>query len=208
MTTTRLQLYPRVLHRLGYTSDDGRMTTTLVYQDIENGLEQMSTVADWPWLIQETTFNTVQGTQTYSLPARFVRTRMAAINNINLASRHRRDMLTWVGDDGSLLTGIPIDFATQGNNLYLGPTPDGVYTVTHTYIVPETVLAGDTDVILCPDWYVDAVVVFCALSAAERILDNNQIARMQMARDTWIKQLGDDTTRNEIQPGISIRRDW
>jgi hypothetical protein len=120
---------------------------------------------------------TVSGTRSYSLPTdyRQMRTVHLVTNPITPLSYITPEIMDriWAGSS----EGKPLSFTIKGNNIYLGPSPDVVYTIRFLYYkkVPSlSALVATNDILTdSPDVY-----LYGSLLEAEPFLQND--ARVQL----------------------------
>lgn len=208
MGATRIDLYNRITHRIGLPVTDGRMTTALVYQDIEIGQERLSAQSDWPWLTKRATFTTTPSLQTYALPSDHAKTLYFALLNLELIPTQSRALLDFINPDGSFITGTPQSFAIEGSTIFLAPIPGSIFTITHVYQTPDAKLVDDVTQSLVPDQFTDALVTYCLYATALRLHDMRMMPLVQQARQDWLSVLKDHQTRSAVAPSIKKRKDW
>lgn len=94
----------------------------------------------------ETSFNTVAGTQSYSMPTDVFVTRKLydSTNKRRLVQKGERYFSEHAFDDN----GQPMYYVRIGSTLRLLPTPDDVYTIKHIYKAKITDLSADGDTVL------------------------------------------------------------
>lgn len=203
MTTTLSTLRTLVIDKLGLTTNDGRMTSASLNRSINTGLQKLATDYDWPWLVVDTTLTTAAGDDSYSPPSGWTRTKRLSYENDLLTERQRDDFVLW-----NEVENVPHLYAVEGTTIYLCPTPNNTYSLTHTYITAETVLSGDSDTPLCPDYYIDVVVTYAALDMARKIKDTSLLNTLEQERKDWLKRIRDNVQRTYKSPQISTREDW
>lgn len=135
-----------------------RLTTAVRYRAINDALQQVSLERAWPWLRASATISVVGGTATYSLPARFLMTDSIVDPSIGFALRR----LSAIEIAELIGTGRPEVYHVDGTLITLGPSPDGSYTLTHTYRAAEPALSASTDTPLIPDAFALGVVSYAA----------------------------------------------
>lgn len=134
-----------VYDRLGVPATDPQFPAATVIRFINQANHFIEVDEDWPWGQTSTTFNTADGTDTYSPPANWRKTRRLRVtvgsDKIPLERRPIDEI-----DDWGVQSGQPEVYAIEGDQIVVWPTPDGVYAVTHRYQKVEAELAagGDT----------------------------------------------------------------
>ena len=137
---------------------------------------------------------TVSGTRSYSLPAdyrqmRTVNLTTSPITALSYITPEIMDRI-WAGS----ATGKPLSYTLKGNNVYLGPSPDVVYTVRFLYYkkVPSLSALVATNSILddSPDVY-----LYGCLLEAEPFLQND--ARVQLWATAFQQAIADIQEQDE-----------
>jgi hypothetical protein len=115
--------------------------------------------------VVNTTLSTVAGVQTVALPSDFLEA-----ENLNIISASQNGSLSVVTPEyidrkyppSASYTGQPVVYTVVGDNMVLGPTPDGVYTISLDYYQRFTALAtASTNWLLTnhPTVYLNACLV-------------------------------------------------
>lgn len=203
MATTLAQLRPLVRQRLGLQSTDGRLLDASLTISINAALAKMATEFNWPWLVTHENFNTVALQNEYTPPAAWVKTMWIKYNNAELSSRQRLDLVKY-----DLSTGQPFAFAIWESKIWLAPAPDAVYSITHSYLRSENVLTGDSDTVLCPDRFIDVLVVYAALFEARRMKDTGQEEQLLTDKKEWIRNISKLVPEVDILPRVRTRPDF
>lgn len=203
MTTTLAQLRPLVRQRLGLQSNDGRLQDDSLTISINAALAKMATEYNWPWLITHEDFDCVVGQNQYNPPADWVKTMWFKIANFELSSRQRLDLVKF-----DTTTGRPTMFAVWEQKLWLAPTPDQTYTVTHSYLRSEPVLVDDEDTLLCPDRFIDVVVLYVAIYEARRMKDSGLESQLLTDKKEWLRNAAKLVPEVDILPRTRTRADF
>lgn len=190
-----------VIHKLGETTDDGMLDN--VTASINSGLQQMATEFDWPWLVTTTTIPTVSGTQAYALPATCTRIRAISNDDYLLRSVQFNEIIRFV----NVPTQRPSAYYAQHDNILIAPTPGAVYMLGLEYVRCENTLSSGSDTVLCPDWYIDIVVVYAALEEARRRRDQVLVNLLEQSKQEWITRIRDNINRSRDLPDILTRPD-
>lgn len=202
MTTTLAQLKTKIIHKLGETTDDGMLDN--LTESINAGLQQMATEFDWPWLVRSTTVSTVAGTSDYSFPTNTTRIRDIVYQDNALDSVQFQDWAFYNTDS----SGEPVLYYLQNTTIKVAPVPDGVYVLTVEYVIAESVLSGDSDTILAPDFYSDLVAVYATIEESKRRKDRVAVDIWEMSKAAWLQRLKDNIQRSKNLPEIQTRKDW
>ena len=184
MATTYKQLQDRVL-TYGY----GEVDRANVKSWLNEAYEDIVRSYRWPWLQATQTITTVAGTQTVALPAtppilffgRLKPTSSSALLEPKFLSEMdfreympNRKFTSTVATD----RGVPTYYSIFAGNLNFYPVPDAVYTFSLRYWKGITTLpSADGDTYLCPDPYLDALVINALSRAAMR---ENDMAKYQV----------------------------
>lgn len=206
MTTTLATLRTMVRQRLGLQSTDGRLTDASLTQSINSALNKMATEFNWPWLLTHEEFSTVALQNEYDPPADWVKTMWLKIDNYNfsLTSRQRQDLIQF---DTSV--GIPGSFAIWEQKIWLSPAPDtNAYTVQHSYLRKENTLTADGDTVLCPDQYIDIVVIYTAIFESRRMKDSGLEDQLLTDKKEWIRNIAKLIPEVDVLPRIRTRSDF
>jgi hypothetical protein len=147
VSVTLADLRTKLTDWLQITSD--RMSAS-VQTDLIN-LAQKEILRDFDLGYEETsdTFATVVGTETYTPPATFQRPLLfwyydstGALREMTEVSRAR--FIDKYKQEG-VSTGPPAEYAIWDGIIYLGPTPDAVYTINREYMQTFVDLSADSD---------------------------------------------------------------
>ena len=137
---------------------------------------------------------TVAGTRSYSLPTdyRQMRTVHLTTSPITAMSYITPEIMDriWAGST----QGKPLSYTIKGNNIYVGPSPDAVYTIRFLYYkkVPALTSLAPTNSILtdAPDVY-----LYGCLLEAEPFLQND--ARVQLWATAFQQAIADIQEQDE-----------
>lgn len=169
------QLRDAVRTRIGVPASDSFYTDPVLTDLVNESVQAVAAEHDWPWLQASTTFNTVAGTQAYTPPVDWNRTKALTVDGF--------DSIQWrslqeIREYPSTSRGNPAFFTVYGDQLRLTPVPDAVYVIQHDYLKDEPFLAGDTDTPLLPAQFHYAIVAFAVHLAHAR---NNEIGSFRGA---------------------------
>lgn len=209
MGLTRVQLLPQVRQRLAAATNDALLTQAALYQSINNGLVNFAAEREWYWLDATTTITTSEGVGSYDLPANC--TQIHVVNNeaggqggvFELDQVQYRELIRYANSQ----TNIPRMYALIGNQIILAPVPNSVFNIFLYYQQAETVLTGDSDEILCPDFYADVVVTYAALDAAIMIRDQGLIGSLTQLQQQQLERVDKEVWRSDVGPRIVTRTD-
>lgn len=156
---------------LGTTTADAIVTPTRLNNWVNLAVSEIATERDWPWLDATSTFNTVDGTAAYDLPADWRDTRSATVDgrDANVITVRTGDVYLTDFDDYTTVWNFALDLSTSKITLY--PTPTEVLEVVHRYVCDEPTLVGDDDEPKLPNRWSQAVLFRAAAHAARNTDD-------------------------------------
>lgn len=194
----------RVMARTGIDSTDQGLATNVLNDFINEANLQIADVHDWPWRITQTTFPTIAGVGTYTLPANHLRTRTLKIAQARpMAQRNLLDLETLFYDDQAV--GQPTDYALEGAELLLRAVPDAIYNVSHRYLMFEPALTQDQDEPLMPEQFQTSIVELASALAFRRIGNFEAAAVAQAAFEGWLLKMHDKVRRSRQTVVPSVR---
>lgn len=213
-TFTLANFRTKTLHKLALPADDAMAATADLDESINAGARAMAADFDWPWLIVGATFVTVAGTQIYALPVAatgppatyaHIRTLWLGIPALayTLNVRERQEVEWYIQTRG-----IPVMYAVQGAGISLAPVPDGVYTMKHVYIRPDTAMTSDSDTSLCPDHFSDVIVLYAAIQEATRTKDFTQVTAFRNELAEWKQRVRDNVRQTAGTLRVRSRQDY
>lgn len=196
---THAQYRARVYDKLGLPTSDGHVTTAAVTQALNAALQEYATEADWPWLQSEVTVTSASGTATYALPTRYARTLYVidSSGQYELEYRPPRPLATYEGE-----TDRPRFYSGLVGTLKLVPTPNGVYSYRHGYVVSEAEFSADGDVALLPDAYADWLVTIAARKVAVRRKDPELKSMLDAESGQWLQRMRNEVRRTAFLGGV------
>lgn len=192
------------------TDSDAFFADVQVDDLINEALAAISVEEDWPWLGASTTFSTVSGTQSYTPPSDWARTKSLCIDGYSPMEWRPLADIREAADSTSNFVDVPRFYTVWAEELLLGPKPGGAYTVRHDYIVSETALVADTDEPLMPAAFHYSIVAFAAHLASYRDGNLQRGAACLADYAAWkARMLGQrrrqsGPVRVRIRPGRSI----
>lgn len=176
--TTLLEMTNRVLQQVGQQT-----VTTVVNADtpvvqtvmaINHIVETMHLSLNSYQIVQSATMQTVADTPTVT-PAVEVTRVLPDSLNINDAELVETTSTSTVARHLDELTGQPTHFYRQGENLYLLPVPDAVFTIHYQYRTVPAAVSDDGDVIDIPDSW-ETAVQFGSQALLEKFLGEDNFA--------------------------------
>lgn len=192
--------------RLGVPASDNFWTDTTLTDLVNEALQAVTTEFSWPWLEATTTFATVAGTQTYTPPTTWQRTKALIIDGT--------DALQWrsleeIREFPTTTRGRPVFYTVFAEQLLLAPVPDAVYTINHDYLRTEPALALNTDTPLMQAQYHYAIVEFAAYLGHLRSGDSSRYSnKAQDALNnykTWLQRITDNRRRTTANMRVRVR---
>lgn len=203
MGLTRLQLISRVRNRLSATSDDALLTTSRLYEFINDGIQAFSEERDWPWLEATSTISVVAGTTSYALPTDFTRAHLLDIDGNELQEVQYGELIKFRNNTAAQ----PELYALVGDTVRVMRTPDTAYTLNVYYQRKELELANDADVTYAPSRVASILTTYAALYAAVSVRDQELITSLTRLRDDELKRTVDAVQRATAGPRIQTRTD-
>jgi hypothetical protein len=210
MATTYKQLQDRVL-TYGYGEVDRANVKTWLNETYEDLVRSFK----WPWLQATQTITTVAGTQTVALPAsppilffgRLKPTSSSALKEPKfLSEMDFRDYMPHreFTDTTSAYRGQPKYYSIFAGNINFYPVPDAVYTYSLRYWKGiATLPTADSDTYLCPDPYLDNLVVGALARAAMR---ENDMGKYQVYTAQYVANIAQMMRNAKAEQGETPRR--
>lgn len=206
MTYEELQDSVRV--RLGTPSSDNFFTSDVLGSLVNEALSAISTETDWPWLDATTTFATVTGTQTYTPPADWIRTKSLIITSPDQSY----ETLQWrslqeIREYGTATTeqGYPCRYTVYAEQILLAPVPGAAYTVRHDYIKQEPELQANTDTPIMPEQFHYSIVQHAVYLAHLRQGDLARANAAMQAYQGWLKRMEGHDKRVTVPLRVRVR---
>lgn len=197
------EIRTEILETAGLASDDARFPDATLTRIVNRALRNLTAERDWPWNQAVETLTTAADTQNYAPNAAWQKTLRLRYENRDLKLYQAREAAQF--DD---VTGAPVGYFIERDNIFLLPTPDGVYSVEHVYSATETALSGDSDTPALPDRYVDWLVSIALVQVATRIRDMDLYALADRERRRWTDIAADEQRRSTSALKIQARSDW
>jgi hypothetical protein len=198
----RADLRNAVRIRLGNPSAEGFFTDPVLNALVNEALQVVSAEEDWPWLQAATTFSTVAGTQAYSPPSDWARTKALIIDG---AYPIEWLPLTDIRSIPVATTGAPTCFTVFAEELLLAPVPNGAYTVKHDYYVSEAALTAETDTPLLPASFHYAVVAKATELGHLRQRDIDRAGAELAEYNSWVVCMRTHLSRSSAPKRIRVR---
>lgn len=195
----RTEIAPLVRERLGLPADDNRVNNTSVYIAINTALRRLAKDFDWGWLITSETFTLSSGESSQEVPEDWLRTLWitAPDHGFEIRNTQRRAMLKWAP-----VRGFPRYFSTEGRVITFAPTTNRDLEIEHQYVREEVQLEDDTDEPLCPDSYIDIIVLYAAIVIATKLRDAVILGALKQELEDWKNR---DKEMSRARPNLSIR---
>ncbi len=203
MSTQLQNIRTEALEEAGLASDDARFTDATLNRFVNTALRQISSEAEWPWNQTSEIISTVADTIAYTPTSGWAKTIRLAYDNRDLHEYQARDAQQFVN-----ITGSPVGFYIEEEQIHFIPVPDGVYSVTHVYQAIETALSGDTDTPALPDRYIGWLLNAVLISIAKRIRDTDLYSIADRERRLWRQRAYDDRRRSTGTTTPQARNDW
>ena len=190
--------------RTGTAATDATLNPSYLNMIVDQANAFIATEGDWPWRQTSTTFPTVVGTDTYTPPATWLRTKMLKITDetpMRLLSTIDIEERWW----SSTQRGMPREYAVEAEVIILRPIPDAVYTVTHRFIKVEPELTLDADTPLMPPQFHTAIVELASYHAFRRLGNLPAAAACKESYADWKRVMMQDHSRTLAPKSIRVR---
>lgn len=196
-----------VLRNLGALSTDGdalNLEASFITDILNEANHSVETERDWPWLGATETISTVSGTRLYTPAAGWLRTKALTAADWGPLKVVSQDDLAQAWPTTTDL-GTPVLYAEVAGQLDLRPTPNGVYTLTHSYFRTEPELSSDSDTPLLPNQFRGRLVDMATAMAAAR-LRIWAVSQYHQSKDAaWQRRMADDTRRTLGTKRVRVR---
>lgn len=193
-TQTATEMITRVKNILGNTTTK---FTTHLQQSFKYVLDELWNMHDWNFRHKTGSFPTVAGTESYNITTAASITNLQSSNDIEIMydSTNKRVLTkvdyqeirrTYPGEDQS---DQPMVYApwTTVDTVYLGPKPDGIYTIKFAYISSATMpstFSEDIETSLGVPRYLHTLLEKMLLVEAMLYYDDGRAAALQQLIDT------------------------
>ena len=188
----------------GTNTNDPVLSDALMTDFVNSALRRLSNKRHWHWDQSTTTFSTVAGTATLSLPSDFKRglSMRNLSNGYELKPVAPRDAVRW-----SDTSGEPVFWTIDAGTLYVYPVPESVYSLELEYQAQITELSSDTDEPSVPDYAIDWIIIQAAIYVAVRMHDSDLKKDLQEEL-IMIEREIERISRQMPISSITARRDW
>lgn len=183
----RSAILSNVRERFGIPTDDGLLDTTTINSLINRAVKRVELAGDWAWLEATEDIATVNGTSTYSVNANYVSTISARIAESAPMLKLSIDEADHWGETN---VGTPKAYCHFGRQIRFIPTPGSVMTVKHRYVRTETALSSDSSEPLCPEPWIEAVILATGVLCYERTGELELLGATKAEYDACIAHLG------------------
>lgn len=187
---------------LGALSTDPYFTDAMLTNFINKSLRKIDSEFEWPWNQKTGTLSTVNGQSYITLPADWAKTRALTINDNESFEPVSLVELRSAGTTGS---GQPDLFAIEDDRLYLTPTPNAVFTITHDYTTFEPGLSGNSDVPRLPTSYHDAIIDLALYYACVKAKEMERADRYKDSYKEWVQIMKQDARRMIGSLSVRVR---
>lgn len=186
-----------VLTRMGLPTGDSLFDSTALTALINAALRQIETENDWSWMEATETITTANGTASYSLAARWVRT--IAVQIGNSAPMKKLPLAELLYMNGA--SGTPLYYGFRSDKLELRPVPASTLSVVHTYLKSETPLSADGDTPALPEPFQQAAVEYAAYLGFRRANNLEDAGAALAAYSAWIDKMMSRGSRSSAEEG-------
>lgn len=194
-------LISRVRDRGSFSSADVGLTDTRITTAINAALKQIAAERDWPWLFASETITTADGTATYTPHATWVRTDsiIDSLLGESLVQRQSEEIARYVSRDR------PVCYAVFGDQLLLGPTPDGVYSLIHRYVKKENTLTSGANTPLIPNAFDEGVVEWATMLCHAFARQDTEALSAEGRYKGWLHTVQDTVDRTRRPRRVQVR---
>lgn len=198
---TGTELITALETRIGNPSTDGFFSTAQKLDLVNEGLQVVSTEADWPWLQTVGTITTVAGTAAYAVASDYAHTKKLYISGY--------DPLEYQGlaesdSAASVDRGQPTNYTIYDEDIILRPTPDAVYSVLHQFMKQEPAVAAGTSPIM-PTQFHYVIVAKAAELAHMRQGYMDRAANQNREYKEWLARMLDYRRRTRASVSRRVR---
>lgn len=190
--------------RLGVSTTDATINPSYLNSVVDQANAFIASEGDWPWRQVSTTFSTVAGTDAYTPPTDWLRTK-----SIKILDQTPMRLLTIIDLDerwwSSTQRGLPREYAVEAEQIIIRPIPDAVYSVTHRYIKVEPELTADTTSPLMPAQFHGAIVELAAYYAFRRLGNLQAAEAAKAAYKDWQGRMTQEHRRTMAPKSIRVR---
>lgn len=199
--TTLLDMTNQVLRQIGQqtvtTLTNAETPVVQTVAAINHIVENLHLALNSHRIVQAATVNTVASTQTVT-PAVATSRVLGESLHINDAPITETTSTSYSARHLEDLTGQPTHFYRQGDDLYLLPVPDAVYTINYQYRTLPNTISLDADVVDVPaDW--ETALLFGAQALLEKFLGEDGFALTYQLYQQRVDMLKAQSLRD---PGI------
>lgn len=198
----RQNILAAVRDRFGIPSDDGLLDTTTLNRLIDRAVKRVELADDWAWLETTEDITTANGTSTYTPTA------TSYVRTISVRIAEAAPMLRLSIDEadhwGETNLGTPKAYCLIGRQIRLIPTPGSTMTVKHRYLRTEPALAGDTSEPLCPEPWIEAVILAVGVLCYQRTGELELMGATKAEYDACIEHLGGRASEDADTTGGGI----
>lgn len=190
---------------LNHGFDGSIITASQLNQYLNDALSELSAKAQYYGEEQVYDFNTVAGTDHYSLPTDTTKLRSVRITTPNqeLSLIDLRDI-----DRSYTSSGIPYSYAMDGYGITMYPNPDAAYPVEMRYWQVMTPMTQDTDAPSLPPRYHRSLTYYAIARCFEREDDPQQAQYYQGRWEQTIKDLKADLIFPLTDGPRQVRSQW
>lgn len=202
MADTLADIRTLVLDRLNASSNDPFFDPARVDRTINAANRRLGRVADWPWLMVESTLTmTTSGTFDLTTLDHYRHTVLLSYQNRELKARARAELVDYaLSSDND-----PRVYSITGDTLKVAPTPSASVDLTHVYVRDEAPLTGDSSTPLLPSAYTELLVLQSAITLAMSKKEIGLMQALQVEYKQALKEAVDEVNRTRAP--LRVRAD-
>lgn len=201
---TGAELITLIRDRAELDTNHSALTDTVLLRWINQGLNRLSLIADWPWLrATETNSSAIAGTEQLTLPTGWLRTIL--LTHVDTAEPLGRAHLKMIRRILPSQQGRPQVYAADGSRVFIRPVPNAAFSFVHDYVRSEPALGSTSASPLLPDAYNQMLIEWVAAKAfqKDRKTDKAQDAKADFF--AAVKDARDNINQGREPLSISVR---
>jgi hypothetical protein len=158
---------------------------------------RISAKEPWNFLEATATSSLTPGTAALTMPANFSKATSLVLTEVGRVRPIRRETIIQRYFDSMSVTGAPQSYYFIGDQLYVHPSPDGVYTAVLDYLkwAPELIASTNEDPLI-PQRHRRIITVRALIAAFRLDDDTEQAASFQQEYDERYQDMREDCLRS------------
>lgn len=200
------QICDSVRVRLGVPEADSFFIQPVLIDLVNEAVSTYSVEYDWPWLEANDTFTSVANTESYAVPADWVRTMAITppsdypLRYLSLNEVRQRNQV-----GGLLGSNYPDSYTIHQDQIMLSSIPQSAIVYKHDYIKVEPMLVNPTDQPYIPDQWIYCVIAKAVALGYMRQNDMERAMNWERQYDKWLIRMRDNRRRSVAFPPVRVR---